>query len=54
MPGINSETQKKVQSILAMKPSDPKPKQQPVCVNKIISTLERFENKIEVALYLSK
>ena len=52
--GRFSETQRKVQAILAMKPSDPKPKQQPVCVNKIISTLERFDKKIEVAMYLSK
>lgn len=54
MPGINSETQKKVQAILAMKLPDHKPKQQTVCVNKIISTLERFDKKIELALYLSK
>lgn len=58
MPGVNSETQKKVKAILAMKLPEkiikPVPVPFHVTANRIVSALERFDNKIDVALYLSK
>ena len=57
-PGRFGETQKKVQTILAMNVPEkiikPPPVPFHVTANRIVSALERFDNKIDVALYLSK
>jgi len=57
MPGLNSETQRKVKAILAL-PEPPK-KQKPVpyhvgIMNNAISILERMDKKIGVALIVTK
>ncbi|HQV53949.1 MAG TPA: hypothetical protein PLX17_00460 [Chitinophagaceae bacterium] len=52
--GRFSETQRKVQAILAMPEPVRLQKKKTVCVNEIVSVLNRFDNKIELALYLSK
>ncbi len=52
--GRYTETQRKVQSILAMPEPVKVGNKKPVSVNEIVSVLDRFENKIDVALYLSK
>lgn len=57
MPGLNSETQRKVKAILAM-PEPPK-KQKPVpyhtgIMNNAISILESIDKKIGVALIVTK
>lgn len=52
--GRFTETQKKVQSILAMPVPVKKENRNPVSVKEMISVLNRFENKIDVALYLSQ
>lgn len=46
--------QRKVAAILAMELPKPKPKPEPVSIHKIISILENFDKKIDVAIFLSK
>ena len=52
------ETQRKINAILAQKNPEKKPK--PIVVpfhvaaDKIVSALEKFDRKIDVAMYLSK
>lgn len=52
--GRYTETQRTVQRILEMEGAVKKENTKPVSVKEMISVLERFDKKIEVAMYLSK
>ena len=56
MKGRYSETQRKVEAILSLPEPPKKTKPIPVYVTakNIISALENFDRKVEVAMYLSK
>jgi hypothetical protein len=50
--GRFTETQKKVQAILAMPDTVKKQNLKPVCFIGLVSVLSQFENKIDKALFL--